>query len=70
MPKENNTPRRAVICAKDIQGILGRKRTFANKMIRDIKLKLKKERHEFVTVREFSMHTGISEDIVYEWING
>jgi len=51
---ENGIPRRMVIYAKDIETITGRKRTAARNMIRQIKIMFKKERNDFITVREFS----------------
>ena len=66
MQRENPIPRRAVIYAKDIETITGRKRTAARKLLRHIRIIFKKERNEFITVREFSLYTGIDEETVYE----
>jgi len=68
MPRENPAPRRAVIYAKDIETITGRKRTAVRKLIRQIKIRFKKERNEFITVREFSLFTGIDEEPVYDCV--
>lgn len=69
MPIEKKSYR-VIICAKDIQAILGRKRTYSYKMIREIRLKYNKQPYDLITVHEFSEHTGIPESIVYEWLNG
>ena len=69
MPIEKK-PGRAIICAKDIQGMTGRKRTYSYKLIREIRLKYNKKPYDMITVREFSEYTGISEEIVLKWLNG
>jgi hypothetical protein len=58
---KNAAPRRVVIYAKDIENITGRKSTAARTLIRKIR-----ERKEFITVREFSLYTGIDEQTVYD----
>ena len=68
MPLKNQH-RRAALYAKDIEAITGRKRTTVRKLIRNIRLEFKKERHEFITVREFSAYTSIPEETVYRFLN-
>jgi hypothetical protein len=63
---EKNKPQRAVIYVKDIESITGRKSSAARRLLRNIRKKFKKKRHEFITVDEFSLYTGIREEIVYE----
>ncbi len=55
---------RAVIYPKDIQRITGRSERFGRQIIKEIKEKLNKTSHQFVTLAEFSDYTGISlEDV-------
>jgi hypothetical protein len=62
---KNAVPRRAVIYAKDIENITGRKRTAARQLLRKIRDHFNKQRTEFLTVREFCQYTGIAEEMVY-----
>ena len=62
---KNAVPRRAVVYAKDVENITGRKRTAARKLLRNIRDYFKKKRTEFITVREFCQYTGIDEESVY-----
>ena len=66
MPMENNRRQRVVIYVKDIENITGRKSAAARKLFLNIRKKFEKKRNEFITVREFSLYTGIDEETVYE----
>jgi hypothetical protein len=66
MPFENPKHRRVVIYVKDIENITGRKPTAARKLLLNIRKKFEKKRNEFITVREFSLYTGIDEETVYD----
>ena len=66
MPMENNRRQRVVIYVKDIENITGRKSGAARKLLLQIRKKFAKKRNEFITVREFSLYTGIDEESVYE----
>jgi hypothetical protein len=55
---------RIVVYAKDVMILTGRKPRAAWKLLASIKKKYKKQRGQFVTVREFAEFTGIAmEDI-------
>lgn len=61
-------PKRIVIYAKDVENITGRKPRTARKLLEQIRLKFGKQKEQFVTVREFSLYTGIDEDLVREFL--
>lgn len=59
---------RTCIYAKDIQRITGRSERYCRKILSDIRTKLNKESHQFITLEEFSDYAGISLDIVRRYI--
>jgi hypothetical protein len=62
-------PKRAVVYAKDVENITGRKPRAARKLLKNIKAAFQKHTAQFVTVQEFSMYTGIDEEIVREYLD-
>lgn len=50
------------ICPKDISKNLGYGERKAQRMLNKIKQHLKKEKHQFVTKKEFAEYAGIPED--------
>lgn len=60
----NKMPRRIVIYAKDVENITGRKARTARKLLEKIREKNNKPKDAFVTVKEFCLYTGISEEEV------
>lgn len=61
-------PKRICIFPKDIQLITGRSARYGSKVINDIKTKLKKEPHQFVTIHEFAEHTGLDVELIKSFI--
>jgi hypothetical protein len=61
-------PNRSVVYAKDIENITGRKPRAARKLHGQIKAAFEKHPKQFVTVQEFSLYTGIDEEIVREYL--
>lgn len=61
-------PKRICIFPKDIQLITGRSTRYGCKVINEIKLKLKKEPHQFVTIYEFAEYSGIELDQIMTFI--
>lgn len=51
---------RLCIYPKDISLITGRGIRSSQKMLREIKVKLRKKQHQYVTVEEFADYSGIS----------
>lgn len=62
------TPKRICIFPKDIQLITGRSARYGCKVINEIKLKLKKEPHQFVTIHEFAEYSGLEVDHILAFI--
>lgn len=61
-------PKRIVVYAKDVENITGRRERAARKVMQKIRTAFGKPRDGFVTVREFSLYTGIDEDLVREFL--
>jgi hypothetical protein len=61
-------PGRIVIYAKDVENITGRKQRASRKLLQNIREKYGKQPGDFVTVREFCLHTGIAEDEVRDFL--
>ena len=55
---------RLCIYAKDISVITGKGIRSSQKMLREIKNKLNKETHQYVSVKEFAEYTGIDLELV------
>jgi hypothetical protein len=62
------TPKRICIFPKDIQLITGRSARYGCKVINEIKLKLKKEPHQFVTIYEFATYSGLDVELIKSFI--
>jgi hypothetical protein len=60
--------KRVVIYPKDIIRITGRSEKYARKLLAEIKIKLKKEPKQFISVDEFATYTGIERSVVQEFI--
>lgn len=50
---------RICIYPKDVQIVTGRSETYGRSLIRQIKKKLSKSKHQFVSIDEFCNHTGL-----------
>ena len=60
---------RACIYPKDIQCITGRSERYGRKLLNEIKVHFGKEQHQFVTIEEFAEYSGISEQIIQEYLH-
>jgi ribosomal protein S3 len=69
MPLQKTKRRRLVIYAKDVENIMGRKSCAARRLLSRIRKKFGKEKEASVTVREFSLYTGIPEEAISELLN-
>lgn len=58
-----------VIYPKDIQRITGKSESYARKIIRLIKKKVGKAKHQFVTFAEFCEFSGLSLDEVLQYLD-
>ena len=61
-------PGRIVLYAKDVENITGRKERAARKVLQKVREQFGKPKDGFVTVREFSLYTGIDEDLIREYL--
>jgi hypothetical protein len=60
--------KRVVIYPKDVQQITGKSERYGRMLLKQIKTKLKKEEHQFVTVDEFCQFTGIAPEQVQPFL--
>ncbi len=61
--------KRLCIYAKDVQMITGKGERFARKIIKQIKQKLGKKPHQFVSIKEFCDYVDLQYEEVYYTIN-
>jgi hypothetical protein len=60
--------KRVVIYPKDVQQITGKSERYGRMLLKQIKTKLKKEEHQFVTIDEFCQFTGINQEQVHPFL--
>jgi len=56
--------KRIVIYPKDVMSITGRSEKYSRNLLKQIRHKLDKEKHQFVTVYEFCQFTGMEAEQV------
>jgi stage III sporulation protein SpoIIIAA len=61
-------PKRLCIFPKDIQLITGRSARYGRNMINEIKIKLNKQPHQYVTIQEFAEYSGLTSDEILKYI--
>lgn len=59
---------RVCIYPKDIQRITGKSERYGRKLLQKIKVKLKKDDHQFITVEEFCSYTGLEISLVKKFL--
>ena len=64
----NPIPSRVVLYPKDVENITGRRGSTARKLIQRIREALGKSKHEFITIQEVSLFTGIDEDLIKDFL--
>ena len=64
----NQIPHRVVIYTKDVENITGRRGRTARTLINKIRCALGKSKDEFITIKEFSLFTGIDEDLIKDFL--
>ena len=62
------TTKRLCIYPKDVQRITGKSDRYGRKLLKKIKDSLKKADHQFVTVEEFCIYTGLQIDTVGQYL--
>ena len=53
----------------DVQRITGKSEQSGRRLLKKIRETLGKQEHQFITVEEFAMYTGISLDMIRDYIN-
>ena len=61
-------PKRLCIFPKDIQLITGRSARYGRNVINEIKIKLNKQPHQYVTIQEFAEYSGLTSDEILKYI--
>ena len=61
-------PLRLVLYPKDVENITGRRDRTARKLLQKIWQALGKQTHEFITIKEFCLFTGINEELVKDFL--
>jgi hypothetical protein len=68
MEKKRRAPVRAVIYIKDVMMITGKKLTAARNLYYSVLEAFQKQPGQFVTLQEFSLYTGISEEVIASYL--
>lgn len=68
MKTPNRLPARVVLYTRDVENITGRRGRTARKLIQKIRDALGKSKNEFITIKEFSLFTGIEEDLIKDFL--
>lgn len=64
----NQIPVRVVLYPKDVENITGRRGRTARQLLQKIRNALGKSKDEFITIKEFSLFTGIEEDLIKDFL--
>jgi hypothetical protein len=62
------TPKRICIYPKDIQRITGRSERYGRNILNEIRNKLNKLPHQFVTIEEFANYSGLEINAIIPFI--
>jgi len=68
MKTPNHLPARVVLYTRDVENITGRRGRTARKLIQKIRDALGKSKDEFITIKEFSLFTGIDEELIKDFL--
>lgn len=61
---KKNIPQRIAVYPRDVVNITGCKTRTAQRLMQTIRAAFEKEKFQFITVQEFSLFTGIDEELV------
>ena len=67
-PNPKRMPTRVVVYGKDVENMTGKQEHAARRLLQRIRKAFGKPKDGFVTIREFSLYTGIDEDLVREFL--
>ncbi len=62
------TPKRICIYPKDIQRITGRSERYGRNLLHEIRSKLNKAPHQYITIEEFAAYVGLEISVVNSFI--
>ena len=69
MKKLLKIPRRAVLYTKDVSLITGKGRTAARDLYNNVLRTFNKQPGQFLTLKEFSLYSGIELETLLEYVN-
>ena len=64
----NQLPQRVVLYTRDVENITGRRGRTARQLLQKIRNALGKSKDEFITIKEFSLFTGIDEELIKDFL--
>ncbi|RXK60675.1 hypothetical protein ESA94_09430 [Lacibacter luteus] len=64
----NRIPQRVVLYTRDVENITGRRGRTARQLLQKIRTALGKSKDEFITIKEFSLFTGIDEELIKDFL--
>lgn len=67
-PSPTPIPSRVVLYTRDVENITGRRGRTARQLLQKIRTALGKSKDEFITIKEFSLFTGIEEDLIKDFL--
>lgn len=68
MSLQKHIPPRIIVYPKDVENITGRRDRTARTLIQNIRKAFGKQKHQFVTIKEFCAYTGIDEELVKDYL--
>jgi predicted RNA-binding protein YlqC (UPF0109 family) len=68
MKTPNRLPARVVLYPRDVENITGRRGRTARQLLQKIRTALGKSKDEFITIKEFSLFTGIDEELIKDFL--
>ena len=60
--------KRLCVFPKDVQCITGKRERYGRRLLADIRVFLKKEPHQFITVYEFAAYRGLNAEDLYAYL--
>lgn len=61
--------KRMCIYPKDVQLITGKSERYGRTLLKQIKMKLEKDKRHFVSIEEFCQHTGLDHEQVQKYLS-
>lgn len=61
--------RRSCIYPKDVQRITGKSQKTAQRILSQLKIKLGKQPHQYISVSEFAQYSGLDEELLWSYMD-